>query len=230
MAIREDEGEGQAILEWRREHPLLRHVAMQDLAMARRVRLTLPDGAQAIAYGETGPVMATVQVDSRRHMVVAFDVLESNWPMQIGFPVFITNAMDWLATGGASDAGVAFSPGDVAVVVMPPDARNVVYAGPMSLSTDVERGRAVLPAFERVGVYTAQTDVPPGWEMLAVNLSSANESDVRPADVLNVGAEAVDALGARSQAIRREVWRWFVWMALGLLMIEWVVYARRMHL
>jgi hypothetical protein len=231
MALKLDEdGEGQAILEWRREHPLLRHVAMQELKLANRVRLSLPDAAQALAYGEAGPVMATVQADGRRHVVVGFNVLESNWPMQIGFPVFITNAMDWLAVGGAAEAGVAFAPGDVAVVPMPADTKRVVYGGPMSISTDVERGRAVLPAFERVGVYVARTEVQSPWRQLPVNLSSANESDVRPADVLDIGAEAVDASGTRSQAVRREVWRWFVWLALGLLMVEWVVYARRMHL
>jgi hypothetical protein len=39
----------------------------------------------------------------------------------------------------------------------------------------------------------------------------------------------VVAQSGRSAA-RREVWPWFAWAALGVLLIEWVVYTRRMHL
>ena len=55
------------------------------------------------------------------------------------------------------------------------------------------------------------------------------ESDLRPATQLDVGTAPVQAQSA-VVAVRREVWRWFVWVALAVLVVEWLVFTRRMHL
>ena len=104
------------------------------------------------------------------------------------------------------------------------------YAGPTRLSATARAGRASLPAFPRVGFYEADTsagiDAP--MDRLAVNLLDELESDVRPAERIEVGTGVVQAT-AESSLIRREVWQWFAWAALGMLLIEWFVYTRRMR-
>ena len=49
------------------------------------------------------------------------------------------------------------------------------------------------------------------------------------AEVLEVGSLAAEGQ-ARTSAIRREVWPWFAWAALAVLLVEWLVYTRRMNL
>jgi hypothetical protein len=78
-------------------------------------------------------------------------------------------------------------------------------------------------------VYT--TDPPiPQFEKLAVNLLDANESNLVPAERapgdINAPIEEVKTTKARL-----ELWWWIVACgALPLLLVEWWVYTRRVHL
>jgi hypothetical protein len=175
--------------------------------------------------------MAEVSAAGRRHVAVSFDVLQSNWPLYVSFPVFVSNAVQVLGLGAlADDAGIAYATGQVATFPADPSRSSLSYEGPIDAEARVVNGRAVLPVFTRVGLYRTDDDgVEPPFDRLAVNLLDPLESDIRPVETLDVGSVAVQAQ-SREQTIRREVWHWFAWGALGLLMIEWLVYTRRMHL
>ena len=89
-------------------------------------------------------------------------------------------------------------------------------------------GDLVLPPLDRVGVY--RTDPPiPGYEQIAVNLLDPNESNIQPATAApGGGGDAETVAGGKS---RLDLWWWIVAAAgLPLLMVEWYVYSRRVHL
>lgn len=226
-----EKARAELILAWKRDHALTRYVALDDVVMSEPGRLALPLTAEILATAQSGPVMASVQSGGVNHVMVAFDVLKSNWPMQVSFPVFVSNAVTWLALGGQSEAGVSFRPGDVAVVPTAAGTTAVRYSGPVGLSAEQADGRAILPVFQRVGVYQVDNEksVTPPFDRLAVNLTDMTESDLRPAERMRIGT-SIAAAKAGETAVRREVWAWFAWGALAVLLIEWLVYTRRMHL
>jgi hypothetical protein len=85
-----------------------------------------------------------------------------------------------------------------------------------------------LPALDHVGVYRLDPVVPQ-YERLAVNLLDPSESNLMPVDRPpgNVG-EVLEVTGGKS---RLELWWWLVaFGALPLLLLEWWVYTRRVHL
>ena len=221
------------VLDWRRDHPLLRHVALENIAFGRVGTLKLPSrgdvGVDVLVAGTTGPLIADVAVAGRHHVVVSFDVIETSWPMQVSFPVFVSNTMQWLGLGGQTDASVSYRTGEVAVVPAPPGASEVEYRGPAEVTAKVTHSAAVLPPFERAGLYIARDRGDPPWHRLPVNLADANESDIRPADELSMVGQGT-VVATDRPAVRREIWRWFVWLALAVLGVEWIVYLRRMHL
>ena len=236
----------QVILQWLRDHALMRYVALDDVLLAKPGRLILPDSAQILATSQSGPVMANTVSGGVHHVVVGFDLLRSNWPLQISFPVWVSNTINWLALGGQTEAGTSFVPGQVAVVPHTPDGEVLQYDGPTTLVANTitspptpgivingalpgGAGRSVLPVFKTVGVYETDQPVAAPWDRLAVNLVDAAESDLRPVDQLQVGTSPVRS-DSESASIRREIWPWFVGAALVLLMFEWLVYTRRMHL
>ncbi|MCE9591036.1 MAG: BatA and WFA domain-containing protein [Planctomycetes bacterium] len=231
VPARKDDTKAQLILAWKRDHALTRYVSLDDVVMSEPGRLVLPETAEVLATAQSGPVLAVVQSRGVHHVVGSFDVLKTNWPMQVSFPVFVSNAVTWLALGGQSEAGVSFRPGEAASVPTAVGVREMRYRGPVPLRAEPVEGRAVLPVFQHVGVYTAEDakSVSPPFDRLAVNLTDTTESDLRPAERLEVGTSVVNAQPGEL-AVRREVWPWFAWAALALLMIEWVVYTRRMHL
>ncbi len=105
------------------------------------------------------------------------------------------------------------------------------YRGPETVAVRAVGGRVVLPAFRLAGLYDAADPTDPPFDRLAVNLLDGLESDTRVASVLEVGVVPVRAQGVAgaSDGGGREVWPWFVWGALAVLMVEWVAYTRRMR-
>ncbi|MEZ6193450.1 MAG: BatA and WFA domain-containing protein [Phycisphaerales bacterium] len=225
----EDKHTSERILYADDSHPLLRYVVLDDVILSGPGRLEVSPQATVLATGQSGPIMAEIVQDGVRHVVASFDVLQSNWPIKISFPVFLGNTMQTLGLGGMSEgAGVAYRTGEV--VSIPADTGDsITYTGPETLTVRRTQGAAVLPPLARAGIYTTDAKVQPPYDRLGVNLLDADESDLRTAGVLNVSTVAGDTTAQRA-GIRREVWRWFVWGALGVMLLEWLVYTRRMHL
>ena len=190
------------------------------------------------ADGETNNATPTVGTSGGgRHVAVSFDVLESRWPHHWSFQVFMVNALETLGLASgvvAADTGGAalvYRVGESATVPVPPEIQTVGYDGPTRVSARARGGRVSLPAFTRVGFYDADESagVNSPYDRLPVNLLDPLESDVRPAEVLEVGSGAAVAAAAGSSVVRKEIWPWFAWGALGLLLVEWLVYTGRMR-
>lgn len=229
MASDESDTGSQRVLTWERDHPLLRYVVLDDVILSEPGRLVVSSQATIMATGQSGPIMAEVVEDGVRHVVASFDVLKSNWPIKISFPVFLGNTVQTLGLGGlADDAGIAYRTGDIATIPVN-TTDDLAYTGPVPVSVVRTQGAAILPAFTRAGLYQANDKIDPPFDRLGVNLLSPDESDIRTADILNVSSIATGTTAATT-TFRREVWRWFIWGALAVMLIEWLVYTRRMHL
>ncbi len=86
---------------------------------------------------------------------------------------------------------------------------------------------ATLPVLQRVGLYEINGAEAP-FERIAVNLLNEIESDIRPRRSITVNAHQAEA-GAIRSAAPLALWPWLVAAALGLLVLEWIVYCRRMR-
>ncbi len=225
--------EYQRPINWSRSEALMRYVAMDDVIVRRPGRLVLPDTARVLIMGTEGPMAAAVEEpeSGRTHVVVSFDVLQSRWPLNLSFTIFLVNVMDVLGLQGPGAGGaLSFQTGTSASVpvMSGATARAVVFDGPVDLTGTVRAGRVTLPAFDTVGWYeTTSEAVPASYRLLAVNLVDGLESDLRPASRVEV-ASAAQVSSENQSPVRREVWWWLVWPALGLLLVEWWVYVRRM--
>jgi hypothetical protein len=225
----DNDAPGQVILDWQRRHPLMRYVTLSEVVLADPSWLAVPPEATVLATAERGPVIAQLSAGGRRHVVSSFSVLDSNWPMQVSFPVFVSNALQQLGLGGLLDeAGVAYRTGQTAVVPVTESIEELRYGGPEVLSAPVADDQAVLGPFTRAGVYRTEAEVEPPHGQLAVNLLDTLESDLRPADQLEIAAQPVK--GKQSgRAVEQQIWPWFLWGALALLMLEWLAYLHRMR-
>ena len=217
--------------QWDRGSELMANVELSDIPLRRPGRLVVPVDGHILAIGGEGPVMAELTRDGVRHVVVGFDVYESLWPLRISFPAFFQNTLPALGLGGAADsAGVAYQTGENATLVTDRLLEGVSYDGPAALSGRVVGNAVTLDAFPRVGRYRTSDAVDGRDKELMVNLLDQEESDTRVAEVLRIGTSAAVQGQAEAVAIRKEIWPWFVWGALGLLAIEWLIYTRRMHI
>ncbi len=230
---RDDDPAAQAVLDWQRGHSVMRHVALDHVVLRRPGRLAVPRDGRILATAQTGPVIAEVQRDGVRHIVASFDVMESNWPLYVSFPVFMSNVVQVLGLGALADeAALAYRTGQTVALPVPVAGDALRYEGPATLAVRPSGAGAVVEPLPRVGLYRARGgEVEPPYDRLAVNLLNAVESDIRPVAELDVASGGTgQATAARDDSpVRREVWPWFAAAALAVLMLEWLVYTRRMH-
>lgn len=228
--------DGLTVLDWKRDHPILRGLQLGKLYAAEGLKLDTPREAEVLVDGYKGPLVVLDREGRRTHLVVSFDVLQSNWPLKISFPVFINNALQFLALGSDMDVRQAYEPGATPRIPrtdlqkMVPMPTQIRLDGPMGRKTVKvpETGDFVLPALDKVGLYVTDPPVP-GFERIAVNLLDENESNLVTAD-----RKPGDPTGLPEVAggkTRLELWWWIVaCLALPLLLIEWWVYTRRVHM
>jgi hypothetical protein len=225
-----------SVLDWQRDHPILRHLSLGTLYAGSMLRLSVPPSAQVLIDGLKGPMVVLNREAGSTTLVCAFDLLQSNWPLKTSFPIFIHNALQFLALGSEMNVRPSYEPGSVVRIpratldLAGANLKSIRLNGPMG-SREIPipaTGDFVLPALNKVGIY--KTDPPvPQYEQIAVNLLDENESNLLPVDAPpgNVGT----AVAVANSKSRLELWWWLVaCAAVPLLMIEWWVYTRRVHL
>jgi uncharacterized protein YegL len=224
------------IIDWKRDHPILRHLALGQHGFADPIKLTVPPEAEVLMEGPGGPLMVIYHDKMSTHFIMAFDIIDSTWPLKPSFPVFMHNMMQFLALGSEMDVRPQFEPGATPriqramIQKSAPTATELKLTGPMPLRVVKIKpeGDVALPALDRVGVYAVDPAIPP-FDNIAVNLLDYNESNLIPSEKAPGGVGETLQQGAGKS--RLELWWWLVaCAALPLLLIEWWVYTRRVHL
>jgi hypothetical protein len=223
------------VLDWDRDHPMLRHLNLGKLYAAHAFKVLPTLNSQVLVDGTNCPLVVLHRENRAFHLIIPFDIINSSWPLQPTFPVFLYQTLQFMALGTDMDVRPSYEPG-VALRIplinlqkLSPVPTSITITGPMgTLKAKVPlAGDFVLPALNKVGLY--QTDPPiPQYENIAVSLLDPNESNLLPADVApGSGGHATAVSSTKS---RMELWWWLVAAALPLLIIEWWVYTRRVHL
>ncbi len=244
--------EGTSVTDWNRAHPVLRYVNLHGLELADAWKArTLPWG-QELASDAEGAVLVAgereeMAVGDRRltfkSLYAGFSLLRSGFWQRVGFPIFIRNAVQWLAARPGREESQRLRTGETAEIPVPPAASEVTVVDPSG-------GRHAVPAdgpvalfrgTEQVGVYRVEGPGgggPAGGahdgvgsrsrseSRFAASLLSREESATRPRDKLQFGRRPVVAAGPARPA-NRELWRWFALIALAILALEWYAYHRR---
>ncbi|MCC6229890.1 MAG: VWA domain-containing protein [Phycisphaerales bacterium] len=233
VMLSEPSSEGTYVLSWRRTSPVLRDVSLDSVFIARprairwggeNLRATLTE----LATGNDGPLITLAERDDTRDLIIAFSPAESDWPLQVSFPVFLAGAVDTL-TARAADLSEQATTSRPLSIRTPSNLPSVSLDGPDSITATTQVGdfgvRVVFGIPSRTGVYRTRPPIA-GSEAIGVSLLDATESSLVTRRELSIGGRAVAAGSAGS--IGREVWDWCVLAAITLLAIEWLVYAARM--
>jgi len=226
------------VVSWSRDHPLMRDVALDGLVLQRPATLSLPPQAVRLAEGVRGPMIGLVEgTDGISRVVCAIGAEQGGWGSDLSFVVFMGNVVDYLTLRGQTKAGRQITTGQSLSARVAVDRAEVLITGPdgverpVPVLTQATAGTGTrvvsLGRASHAGVYKV-TGTAVGPETFAVNLASARESSLATADALPIRGSAGGGSGAGVQrGLPREVWDWFVIAALGLLGVEWLLYASR---
>ena len=83
------------ITDWERTHPILRHVHLENVQIGEAYQITPPATAEVLARSFESPVLFVDVAPNRKIVFAAIDILQSDLPLRIAFPVIIANTIQW---------------------------------------------------------------------------------------------------------------------------------------
>jgi len=218
-----------AVIDWDRTHPIMWFVELSNLKIRSNHNYKMPTWMKPLVESDTGTLVWLGEHDGRRVVVLSFESRfhsANNFPMLTAFPIFVSNTLNWLAgidtefSRGQVKTGeplrLSRTAIDQAVTVKKPDGSQVELRS--------KGGRIVFGDTGMVGIYEVTGE---GFaEKFAVSLLNESESDIKPADRIQIAGREV-ASSAAFAVSNKEIWSSLTLVALILLAIEWWVYHRR---
>lgn len=235
-------------IDWKRDHPVLRGLTLDPVRIGTARTIEVPETSAARVLAETpaGPGIAEFVTAESRAIAVLFDIAESNWPFDVSFVVFLASAIDYLdgaaETELEGDSGQrAIRPGQILTDRLPIGVRNPSIETPDGVRSPLAPapdGRVSFGPIRRVGVHTftwtgdqtALDDLIEGRpaRRVAANLLDPFESDITPSESVALASEIVSAASQREAGVER-YWRYLLLAALGIIMLEWYIYNRKVY-
>lgn len=217
------------ITDWERTHPILRHVHLENVQIGEAYRVTPPPTAEVLARSFEDPVLFVDVTPNRKVVFAAIDILQSDLPLRIAFPVIIANTIQWFQESSGIEE-YHLHTGEVLTWTVDGDGTDVhtsaTIAGPGDRTWEIaaERDEILFDQTEIAGFYTLQTN--DSEKMWAVNLANESESHI------GVDAKVEDLLTADvtlsgSSLLRYPPWVYLVFLAAVLSVVEWFLYQRR---
>ncbi|MDH7602067.1 MAG: VWA domain-containing protein [Armatimonadota bacterium] len=217
------------IIDSERHHPVTAHVDFSPVRIARATLLKPKLWAQTLAETSSGPLIVAGEKDGRRFVQLGFDLLESDFPLHVGFPIFMTNCLEWLAPSESVGDCSATHTGEPAYINVPPSLDELTVVDPDETKRKIKI-RQTPVAYEytdRTGVYRVLGRN--FYREFACNLVSTTESDTRPRSSIRISkTKWVSAAHFGSIRTNRELYGSAVLLALALLVFEWYAYHRRL--
>ena len=200
---------------------LLESVDFQSVFIDRQTVVKAKSNGEVLAQSSAGPLVVTAQGEGKRQIFVAFQPLESDFPLQVGFPIFIANALDFLAGSNGGNtltvkAGQPFSLPISSEAILRSPSGDVTNLKPVGSVLTVREARTV-------GPYSLEADGVK--RTIYATLRSERASTIRPEKDLDLGGGLVKATRAPSRFA--DFWRPLVVLALFVLAGEWLLFARK---
>ena len=214
------------VVDWERQHPLLQFVDLADLHIAEAQQVRLDDGARGLVEAQGTTLLGTIEEPHLRVVFLGFDLLQSDLPLRVAFPIFIGNLLRWLAPpdsdgGGQIRAGIPYplyldSPISH-LTVQDPEGRQQQY--------EVRGNPWIFSDTQRLGVYTLRAG-DTFKRYLAVNLLDGRESDINPRDKLPPLFPGSAPAPGPTSSVETPLWLALALGAVAILGAEWFTWCR----
>jgi hypothetical protein len=220
--------EGPAIVDWRSAHPLLRYAAFDSVQVAQSFGAKAPSWAVSLVDSPEAPLILAGDLGRQRIIWIGFDILESNWPLRISFPIFIANAVEWLNPANAQGGQLLVKAGDAFRLPLTSPEKEAQVTLPdgqvKKILLDAGANELVFGDTYKQGTY--RLCVGTNETVFCVDLLDAAESNIKPRQELQLG-KYTRVAATNQQRANMELWRSIASLGLLVLLIEWWYYHRR---
>ena len=213
------------IMDWDRTHPIMRQIDFAKVTIEDAMRIRPLAAGKTLVEAVGGPLIYALEERDRKALFFGFDLFRTDFPLRVAFPLILSKGLRWLSPVGLDQSSLQLQAGQPILLPVEHGVTTATVRTPSgrSVRAQVNRGMASFTETDEVGVYTVVTGR--GETKVAVNLMNADESDLTPQPVPTfvegVRPESTPVL------IQRELWPFFVMLALLLFALEGFLYWRR---
>jgi len=211
-------------------HPVMRWVTLKDVNISASLRFVRQPGVQVLASSFRSPLVVARDAGGQKSVAIGFDITKSDLPMRVAFPLLIINSLDWFS--GASQGlvtsyrtGKTWSVPVIGAAGASTGQIKVVSPRGRVFKVALQNGRATFAGRE-TGLYKLTHDRGQVTR-IAANLADPVESDVKPRRPLIMGDRVLQPPAGFGVSMKRELWIYFLLAALGIMLLEWLTYNRR---
>jgi Ca-activated chloride channel homolog len=217
--------DGPAIVDWDRNHPVMRHVDVDKLRIGQALQVRPLAAGRALVESPRGPLVYVLEEADRKAVFLGFDLFQTDLPLRIAFPVMLSNALRWLHPAGRDHGSLQLATGQPFRVPVAHGVTEATVTTPTGrvVEAQVSRGIVTVGDTREAGVYTVATAA--GTTRVAVNLMDPAESDLAPRPLPEPSGPPPPA--ADLVPVPRELWPLFVALAAVVLGLEGLLYWRR---
>lgn len=224
--------------------PLMRHFRLDNVVVPEARELVFSGSPQVLASTATGvPIFAVVPRAEGKCLVLAVNLDSSDLAFRTAFPIMVSNALGWFS-GTTGEIVPSANSGSVARVKLAAAVNKPVQlTSPSGTRYDLtpvpdlngtsDGAMVTTGPLNEVGLWTltavanrnslvdqnAKAD-----SILAVNLASSKESDLRPRATISTKSRSGTQM---SRWLSRPLWIYLTISALVLTCVEWILYQRR---
>lgn len=210
------------------DHPLTQFIDWDQVQLLQTKVVETPDWAEPLVTSKVGPLVFVGEYQSHRFAVISFDLLDSDLPLHITFPILFDQLLNYLNPPVMYDAPDGYKVEQPVQLKPGASVETLSILLPDGTEQDVavdEFGATFLDT-QRPGIYTI-TALPGEYtEQFAVNAFSDTESGIAPRQEVSVSKK--EGSGENLQQLGlRNLWQFPAILALILLIAEWWLYFRR---
>ena len=213
------------ILDWENDDPILSSVDLRDLNVTQAIQVE-GEGGKALLNARETALIYSLQDDGLRLVYIGFDLLKSDLPLRVAFPVMIGNIFNWLYPNkldfssqqvrAGENYPVYFETGVEEITVTAPDGEASILS--------VRDNPYLYENTLKAGLYSVEAG---GDDFdFAVNLVSSSESDIAPRDHTFKGGQDEEEGQLGITKAENSIWPYFALGAFILLLGEWYFWSR----
>jgi hypothetical protein len=217
---------GSEITEWDAVHPLMRYVEFGDVNLFEALEVEYPRGLKMLVQSAYGPLISLIPHKHLNLILIAFDVRASNWILRASFIIFFSNALQQAKKQFHQLAGDTHAGKSVLLQVTDPQASIQIVTPSKDKITVLNKGESTyFSKTDEIGFYSVH--IGDQTSHFAVNLLNEQESDILPAEKIDLGTKKSLEIQKRVSKVNREVWWWCALAVLLFTFMEWLVFHRR---
>ncbi len=220
-------------------HPMISGLALDSLAFLEAKRIKGPQSSTELLAANDGTIMMIAPRGGFQDLVMGFPLIVqrdggtmpvTDWPGRLSFPIFIHNALEFLAGLGQKEINSSIRPGELVNFRLEDGGDEVMVKSPSGQTQRIKRqktGGFVFTGADELGIYQVLDQTDKHRLSFAVSLSDRRESDIKVKEQFTVGYSEVESGKSIEANANSNLWRYLLLTALLLVVVEWYVYNRR---